>query len=334
MTSTLKRYGGPIFGFWVLAEIVASILLLFHLDPLQSGVVRNILLPFEVMIAIPGLVYFFFIRKRTLTPLLVLPISYAGGLVTTQLVQPTDLSFVLGCASFMLLVEITIAVHEFTRFVRRFNEIRATSDDPFLWFSESFYELFQNRRVSKLVSMELTTMYYAFFTWGKKNEKVSDVACFSYHEKSGYSALIAVLIGVSVIEIVVMHMLLSQWSMEAAFVVTIFSVYFLFWLLGDLRASILRPVKVEGSTIVINSGIRVSARIPVNMIESIGSKDPELGKKLTLNLAMMGNSDCWIILKEPVKIEGFFGGKQARQAIGLTLDDTAGFKKAIAEAQE
>ncbi|MGI6104952.1 MAG: hypothetical protein ACOYD7_02015 [Raoultibacter sp.] len=329
MTTVVKRYIGPILGIWVLAEIAASILLLLHLDPAQSSLVSNFLLPFEVMIVVPALVYFFIIRKRNLTPLLVLPVSYLGGLVVSYALQPTDLSFVVVFASIMLVVEVSIGVHEFLRVVRRFRSARASSSDPFQWFSEAFTVLIQNRRVTKLMSMELSTMYYALFTWKKKATEMPGVKNFSYHVKSGYSSLIAVLIGASVVEIIAMHILLSQWNPGAALVVTILSLYFIFWLVGDYRATVLRPVKIEGVMLEINSGIRYSVRVPIHMIESIGSKAPEFDKQEILNLGMMGNSDCWIVFREDIEVEGFFGGKQTKRAIGLSLDNTPAFKKAI-----
>ena len=333
MILTLQKYRSTILLLLGLCALyVFGVLATFSVDPANREFLAGVALPFDLMIFIPGVFYFFIVRRHKLTPLLVVPVIWIGSLVVTQVVQPNDLRFVLALMGITLAIEIAIAVYEARRIARCYKLAKASSANPRVWFEETFFMLTKSQGVSKLAAAELVTMWYALLSWKKKLTAEEEASAFTYHKKSGYASFVWVMLGVSVIEIVAVHLLLTQVNAILALIVVVLSIYTMLWLLGDLRASALRPVKIGKEFLEVNAGLRVSAQVPLEMIESIDTKEPSFDKKEVLNLGIMDECNSWIILKEAVEIEGLLGIKKSRRAIGLTIDDAARFRSTLKEA--
>ena len=291
----------------------------------------SVALPFDLMVVIPAMFYFFVIRKQGTTPLLVLPVIWLGGFVVMQVVQPENLQFVLVLTAGALVVEVAIAVREISRLVKAFMRAVAASADPAQWFAPAFFEITRSKVASKLAGLELTTLYYALFSWRKK-PLVSDGAIpFSYHKESGYLAFMAVMIALAPFEIVGLHLLISAWNPMVALVITILSIYSMFWLVGDCRASLLRPITISRERIVVNSGIRFSADIPLDSLSGIGTAIPNLPKNEMVNLGVMRTTNCWLLFNQGIETETIVGTTKTIKALGLSIDNVASFRKTLAE---
>ena len=93
------------------------------------------------------------------------------------------------------------------------------------------------------------------------------------------------------VETLVVHLLVSQWSDVAAWVLTAGSLYATLWLVADCRASVLRPIAFKGSVLEIRSGMRFSADIPLERVAAYEKKAPKADNKRIVNLGMMGTKD-------------------------------------------
>lgn len=286
--------------------------------------------PFDCMVVLPTLFYFLVIRRNGLSPLFVLPVMWAGGALATLFAQGSDTTLIATLAVAGLAVEATIAVREIIRIITEFRRAKAFSDEVQDWFFAPLMKMTGNARLSKLASKELVMFYYTFFSW-KRVAASSDTA-FSYHKDSGYGAAIAGLMLAVPVETVVVHMLVAQWSDIAAWILTLSSVYAVFWLIADYRASVLRPFVFENDTLKIRSGMRFEADIPLASIASYEKEMPEIDKKKLINLGMMGIVNGWLVFDAPIEVETVFGGKKEIEAIGVAVDDHARFSRMIGEA--
>ncbi len=331
MNNASSKYRVIVFFLVVLELYVAGVLAVLLVSPGYRDVVASFALPFDLMVFIPALFYFCIVRKYQLSPLYILPVIWLGDAVVMLVAQPQDLTAVAVLTAVTVVVEALIAIREVPRFAKLFLAAKKRSSDPANWAFPTFFELTRNRRAAKLVSLEFTTFYYAFFSWRAKPVIPKGATPFTYYKESSYLAVMAVMLGVMVVELVGMHVLISLWSPEIALVVTIISVYFAFWLLGQMRATVLRPILVDADTLNLNSGMFFSARIPLDAVESIGTADPGLSKKETVNLGMMGAPNCWIVFRKPVETESFTGGKRMTKAVGLTIDQVGAFRRCVQE---
>lgn len=64
-------------------------------------------------------------------------------------------------------------------------------------------------------------------------------------------------------------------------------------------------------------------------LRSLTRNEPDLPKKLKLNLGVMGMPSCWVVLEEPLETTTMFGRRRLYQAFGLSPDDESGLRAAI-----
>lgn len=285
--------------------------------------------PIDCMAVLPALFYLLVIRRHALSPLFVLPVMWAGGALASFFAQGSDTAVLaaLGCGA--LAVEAIIAAREIARFARALKAARRESDDSLVWFAAPFMQMTKNARASRLAANELAMLYYALFSW-KRRSPASQGDTFSYCKNSGYTALIAGMMLVIPVETLVVHLLVSQWSETAAWVLTIGSLYATLWLVADCRASMLRPIVFDEDVLKIRSGLRFSADIPLERITAYEKGAPAADKRSIVNLGMMGTADGWLVLDAPLAVETAFGGTREIEAIGIAVDDKARFARVVA----
>lgn len=133
------------------------------------------------------------------------------------------------------------------------------------------------------------------------------------------------------VEIVAMHMLLSQWNVAVAIVVTLLSVYAAVWLAGDARARVLRPVVLRRDELRIACGIQMKGSIPLSCIASVSCHEPaDIDKADKLNYGTFYQANVWIVMHDPVEVRTLLGAKRPL-AIGLSLDDPKDFVSMMSE---
>ena len=290
----------------------------------------SLAIPFDLMIVVPAAFYLLIIRKNKLSPLLLLPVISLGSLFVFQIAKPDNLMVVFVIAALMVAVELTIALRVLAKLVRVFKEAKQASSDPSAWFLSLSREFIPFHRIATLLASELSTIYYAFFSWKKQALIPQNSEPFSYH-KSGYISMMVVITCLMPVEIVPVHILVSQWSPVVATVLSALSLYAILWLIGDCRASILRPITVSDDTITINSAIRFSAHIPLSSIESMGSKGPHLPKEKVINMGIMGSPNVWLVFSHDIKTSTLLGGAKQTRAIGLSVDDASRLRATLAD---
>jgi hypothetical protein len=183
------------------------------------------------------------------------------------------------------------------------------------------------RPLAGLLAHELAVFYYAFLFWRVEPQAQAEGIAFTYHHRNGSVGLLGALLGIIAIETAVVHLLVSRWSMTAAWVLTAVGVYGIIWLLGFLQSVRLRPLLVTRDALHMRIGLLWSARIPLRRIAAImpiqGSAE---GRKASgyLHAAVLAEPQLLIELAEPIEVHGPFGyTKRDVRRIGLGVDDPA-----------
>ncbi|WP_139652063.1 hypothetical protein [Raoultibacter phocaeensis] len=285
-------------------------------------------LPIDCMLVLPTLFYLAVVRRNNLSPLLVLPVMWAGGALAAFFARGFDRTVIIGLGACALAVEIAIAIHEIVRFAVLFRTARSASDDVRDWFFAPLEQMTRSTRAATLAANELVMLYYALLAWGRAARKAPGES-FSYHKNSGYSAFMAGMMLVVPVEIVVVHLLVSHFNATAAWLLTALSLYAVLWLIADCRASVLRPIIIGEKVLEIRSGLRFSADIPLEAIASLDHTPPHDEKKRLVDLGMMGCERIWLVFAAPLEVATAIGGFKEVDAIGISVDERARFECAL-----
>lgn len=198
-------------------------------------------------------------------------------------------------------------------------------------FGHAFFPL-------RIMMTELAIPYY--LTYRKKKREVPiPYPMYSYHKNAEYFGIFLMLVHAMLIEIVGVHILVMQWSGIAAWIVTFFDVYFLFFLIADYRAITLSPVVLTEDKIHVQMGIRSFLELDCSNIESINWESTEKQERkkekgayyVTLPAFFEKDPKLEIRLKHPVESTGIFGLKKMVRKVYVTVDDAKEFYKMVLE---
>lgn len=184
--------------------------------------------------------------------------------------------------------------------------------------------------VARLLSSALTAMWFATVGWLRSVSSYDGARVLSYHRGTG--AIYGALVGASLVEIVAVHLLVSQWSMLAAVGLGLLGAYGAVCILADLRAVRLRPVTLDDDRLVVRTGLRWTIPIPRNRISSISKPDwrRRFGTACgELNAAVMGTVNVVVEVSKPVEAVGPFGITRKATRIGIALDAPAELIEAL-----
>lgn len=300
-----------------------------------SDFVRAFAVPFDLMVCVPAAFYLLVVRRLNTSPALLLPVIALGGAASFLLAPPGRFSLHFPLAACALALEIAIAVREGRKVARAYREAKRASTRPNDWFAAALFALTRNERVSRAASLELTVEWYLLRSWKREPDVPEGYRAFSYH-KSGYVALVGVLCAVMIVEAAAVHMLVAQWSVLAACVLTVLSVYTAAFMAGDARASVLNPLLVGERDLVVRWGSYFCERIPLDAVASVGAAecDADVPKAERLNMAAMGAQPCWIEFSRPVETTTITGAKRAVRWLCVSPDDAPAFKRALHEARD
>jgi hypothetical protein len=165
---------------------------------------------------------------------------------------------------------------------------------------------------------ELTVFWYAFFSYGAA-AKAAARDGFTAYKRAGWTAIYVAIALVSVGEAVGVHFLLRRFGPIATGSAAAFHVYALLWMLGDLRALMVRPIRVEEGVLHLRLGLRWEAEIPLSLIERV-----ELQPKAAegaMRLAVLGSANLRLVLRSPVVLHGPFGIRRESSDLLLQVDE-------------
>lgn len=289
----------------------------------------NFALPFDLMVCVPAAFYLLVVRRAGLSPLLALPAIWLGGLVSARFVDPGQPSILPLLGAAVLAVEAVVAVRETRRFVGGYRAARAASDNPLDWFSAAFCVLVRNERAARMAGLECTMWYYAAASWRCAPHVPAGYRAFSSHRKSGYVAMVGVLLGLVAVETFAVHLMTARFSVPAACALTALSAYAAVWMVAETRAVVLNPLLVGNGELVARWGMLACERVPLDLIAYVGDHEPAVPKRERLDLAAMGGRAVWIELEQLLEVRGALGKPRLVRALKVSPDEAAAFKRAL-----
>ncbi|GAC1558119.1 MAG: hypothetical protein NVS2B9_20450 [Myxococcales bacterium] len=179
--------------------------------------------------------------------------------------------------------------------------------------------------VTRAVATELAILWYALFSWGRRPPDQG----FTAYKRAGWIAIESALAVVCLVEAIPLHVLFIRWSSLAAALSAIAHVYALLWLVGDLRALALRPLRVEGGTLHLRIGLRWEADIPLHSIAFVERCPDGRG----MRLGVIGAPNLVLELRSPQELQGPFGIRRTSDRLLLQVDQPDALASAIARAR-
>lgn len=300
-------------------------------SPFIPSHIEGIILPLDFMVGIPLGFFFLVVRPRELTLLSIIPVIWIGyGLSAFALGSP-DAGVLPYLLTALVPVELGIAFKECLKVAKVFRSARIASEDPMAWFKKTMLYLVRKDAPASMTAAELGVWYYALFSWRKKSYVMPGEKAFTYHNAGGYMNMMLGLALAFPVEIIGVHILISQWSALAASIVTALSIYAAIWLLGDARARVMRPVTIGDDHIRLECGIQMEAVIRLSDIKSVSRSESaisDIPKKEKLNCGTFYHANVWIEFKSPMTVHTMIGTKNLR-AIGLSLDGPRAFSEMV-----
>lgn len=298
---------------------------------LIPGQIESMILPLDFMVGIPLGFYLLVVRPRGLTLLSLIPVIWLGYALSVFAIGSPHAGILPYLLSALIPVELAIAIKEIRKVGAVYRDAKARSADPMVWFKETMLYLVRRDAPASIMTAEVSVWYYALLSWRKKPYMLSGEKAFSYHNAGGYMNMMLGLALAFPVEIIGVHLLVSQWSIPAACVITALSAYAAIWLIGDARARIMRPVTVGNDAVRLECGIQMEGTIPFSNIEKVCFSEDEvrdLAKADKLNYGTFYHANVWVLTRQPITIRTMLGKKQVR-SIGMSLDDSRAFADAV-----
>lgn len=321
---------------WLSFAFLAAVLALYTYGVILASQIPTevvaVALPLDFMVGIPLAFYLVVLRPKKMTPLAVLPVIWLGYGLSALALSSSAAGILPVLLAALFPVEVAIAVREILHLARLFRGAKTQSADPLEWFYVVTCYLVRRELPARMMAAELSVWYYALLSWRKKPSVEADDKAYSYHNAGGYMSMMLGLGLAFPVEIVAMHMLLSQWNVAVAMVVTLLSLYAAVWLVGDARARVLRPVVLGKGELQIECGIQMMGTISLGSIASVNCHEPtDIDKASKLNYGTFYQANVWVVMHDPVEVRTLLGMKRPL-AIGLSLDDPEGFIQEFSQA--
>jgi len=287
----------------------------------------------DMVVVVPAAFYFLVVRRRGLPILTLVPVVVLS-VVAASRVLPTDRQQLLSALEHLAApAELAILGWIAWRSAKALGRARQNATaDPYEQLRQAAYEVTGSHLAASVLASELAVLYYAFGSWRARPHVPEGASGFTHHLRSGHSGIVLGFLVIVASEGLAMHLLLLRWSALAAWIFTIGSVYSALWVIGDYRATALRPILVTDESIVIRAGFRYVLEVPRESIVEVGRERPDFGRK-SRNLTLLSTPTRWLTLSRPMLAEGPYGIRRPVRAVGIEPDDPEAFDRALEPRQ-
>jgi len=297
------------------------------------------LIPMYIFINMLGVVplayYIFFIRKKlfpfsTLYMVYLLTSSIAYALLKD--IEPNYLKYILYMGVVAEIFVLLYLLYKIKKIILLYKEEKKNSFFLCDTVESVAQKNFSHIPIFSFIVLESLIWFYAFFGWfmrytPSRNEIVNS---FTYYKTTLYKAFFWVFMFAFLIETPLIHFLLLHWSITAAWIVTVSTVYGLVWFIGDYNMIKHQPVVLTSDKILIRLGMRSKVDIELSNILDIQNIAMPTEDIVTLSL-MSGDTNVYLVFRNPVKIRGAFGKKKTVSDLNLYLDNPSEFVSKVKE---
>ena len=284
------------------------------------------------LLILPPLLYYYLIVYRSNVRLRSVITFTALNLAASKFFVPMNMKTLL---LFAVLIEIIFFIALLWRLIRMFREylqLRNSGKSRIDATREIGAQLLKDilsNPIYRYVFIELSLFYYIVknIRTGKPDSEGKFI-----NNIKGQSDMVLVISLIAIMEIVPIHLLVTNYSHIAAWVVTILSLYSVLWFWGDYSALRLKHSYINDDLIHLKVGIRCSAVAPLEQIESyeFGEFTPEeLTSKTFLNASLRKQGNLLIKFKQPVKATTMFGIQKHFTEIALRIVNVDDIRSAL-----
>jgi len=160
---------------------------------------------------------------------------------------------------------------------------------------------------------------------------------YTYHKKSGIKMILSVFLVLIIIEIIVIHLLVSTWNSNVAWILTLVSLYAMFQVISIMKSMDKRHITInhEQSTLDINYGFACQTKIPFNQLLKIGKFNSRIrSSKSHVYLSVFDLIDANNITIELNKeniLYKLYGIEKKYQSISFFIDEKDEFISRVTE---
>lgn len=334
MNSTLSLNKNVIL-FGIPLGLFGILILLIQFFFSSGNTTLSLAITVDLLLTIP-LVYFLLIRKSAIPKTTVIPVIIAGLFIGSYFLPKESQTYLALFKTWALpVIEVSILAFVIIKVrlaIRSYKRVKSNSPDFFSALKSTCYEILPNKLVQPFAT-EIAVIYYGFINW-KTREPQSNES--TYHKKSGTPALLGVLIFMIVIETFAVHLLLANWSVLAAWILTGLSIYTAIQVWGFAKSLSKRPITINQSSLTLRYGILFETEISFSNIETIELSKKSLGKnELTNTLSPLGELESHnvvIHLNKKHELIGLYGMKKTFKVLGLHIDNPKEFKEKMENA--
>lgn len=319
----LINFGAPI-------GMLASLICLMETNILKDNEALSLAVTIDLLISVP-IIYFLLIRKSKTPNSTVVPVMIIGLLIGSFFLPEESQTYLTHFKTWVLpVIEISILaaiILKVRTAIKLHKNLKNNTPDFFKSVKIASYSFLPKFLVIPFAT-EIAVFYYGFIHWKSISTKDNE---FTYHKKSGTPALLGGIILLIGIETVALHILFSQWSQIAAWILTALSCYTAIQVFGFAKSLSKRPISINQDSLILNYGILNEVEIPISEIDHIElsrkplKKDP-LTKKLT-PFGELESHNLIIYLKHENELKGLYGIRKKFKVLGLFIDEPIKFQK-------
>jgi hypothetical protein len=288
----------------------------------------------DLTIGIPALYYLLVVRLKRVPLITVAPVFLLSLLAARFILPPSNHFYLNQVEGVVPLVELAALLYLASRVrtIARYYP-QARRETPYFLdaLETSMRRALGDFPAVPIAAAELSMLYYGTVGWFKEYRGAgTEENAYSYHRKSGYGIILAVIAFTLVLETLAVHLLVQHWSDALAWVLTVLSLYSLLWLLADYHAIRLQPIILTRDVLHLRAGLRWRAAIPLSIVAEVRPVTPaDLKGDDYLNLAIFGEPRLLLGLSEPVTVTGPLGIQKRASRLGITVDDEKRFREEV-----
>ena len=170
-------------------------------------------------------------------------------------------------------------------------------------------------------------LFYSVLAFPFRKKPKEEGIKFTYHKKSFYPSIFAMVLSLMIFEGIVVHITLILILPHRLFwifvIILCINIYAIAWLAGDYINISRRPHLLKEKKLILRLGIRLLGIIEYSNIDLIQQVSQAPIKKRKINkvfFALKDKCNVYFKLKKPINIYSFFGIKSGINEIFMYLD--------------
>jgi hypothetical protein len=216
------------------------------------------------------------------------------------------------------LVVLALIVAQAGRIRRRMRALRVAGAAPMDALEEALAPSI-GALPARLIATELGVVGFAFGGFGRATPP-EDARTFSMHRRAHSALTAGVFLFLMAAESALLHFVIARGSPLAAWLVTASSLWAAVWLIGDVHAMRLQPLRLTAGGLAANVGIRWRTLVPYDAIASVTRDEGGARTPSTLAATVLRSADVRITLRRPLTARGLFGRTRRFDTLLLTVD--------------